>query len=74
VITLLGKIEANVASATEQTLLRILTPLLKLYTAKQAIAVTTEAIESLGGTGYMEVRNLTSTTATHIHIHITSCN
>jgi len=34
--------------------LRLLTPLLKLYTGKQAIAVASEGIESLGGTGYME--------------------
>jgi alkylation response protein AidB-like acyl-CoA dehydrogenase len=27
---------------------------LKLYTAKQAIAIASEGIECLGGTGYME--------------------
>jgi putative acyl-CoA dehydrogenase len=36
-------------------MLRILTPLLKLFTAKQSIAVVSESLESLGGTGYMEV-------------------
>ncbi|KAN0008587.1 hypothetical protein ACTFIU_009311 [Dictyostelium citrinum] len=35
-------------------LLRIVTPLSKLYTAKQSITVSSEAIEALGGTGYME--------------------
>lgn len=35
-------------------MLRLLTPIMKLYTAKQAIAITSESIESLGGTGYME--------------------
>lgn len=34
--------------------LRMATPLLKLYTAKQAVAVCSEAIEALGAAGYME--------------------
>ena len=38
----------------DNIMLRLLTPLMKLYTAKQAIAMSSEAIESLGGTGYME--------------------
>jgi len=41
-------------SQKEALMLRILTPLLKLYTAKQSIAVISEGMESLGGTGYME--------------------
>lgn len=45
----------NAALAAEDAaLLRLLTPVMKLYTAKQAIYMTSEAIESLGGTGYME--------------------
>ena len=35
-------------------MLRLLTPLLKLYTGKQSIAVCSESIECIGGTGYME--------------------
>ena len=35
-------------------MLRLLTPLLKLYTGKQSIAVCSESIECVGGTGYME--------------------
>ena len=35
-------------------LLRILTPLAKLYTAKQSIACASECLESLGGQGYIE--------------------
>jgi len=35
-------------------LLRILTPLMKLYTAKQSIACVSESLESLGGQGYIE--------------------
>lgn len=51
---LLGKIECQTATEDENVVFRLLTPMVKLYTAKQAIAVTSEAIESLGGTGYME--------------------
>jgi len=51
---LLGKSECKVATSEEETMLRLLTPLLKLYTAKQSISVASEVIECLGGTGYME--------------------
>jgi len=54
VLILLGKVECKVATQEEDLMLRLLTPLLKLYTAKQSIAVTSECLESLGGTGYME--------------------
>jgi len=42
---LLGKSECNEASEDELELLRFLTPLLKLYTAKQAISVCSEGLE-----------------------------
>ena len=51
---LLGKSEANVASVDDLHLLRLLTPLLKLYTAKQAISVSSEGLETFGGQGYIE--------------------
>jgi len=35
-------------------MLRLLTPLLKLYTAKQAMSVISEGLECFGGLGYME--------------------
>jgi alkylation response protein AidB-like acyl-CoA dehydrogenase len=54
VVVLLGKTECGTATETDNVLLRLLTPLLKLYTGKQSVAVASEAIESLGGTGYME--------------------
>jgi alkylation response protein AidB-like acyl-CoA dehydrogenase len=38
----------------DQTMLRLLTPLAKLYTAKQAVAVASEGLESFGGQGYIE--------------------
>lgn len=37
-----------------ELLLRILTPLVKLYTAKESISATSEALECFGGAGYME--------------------
>jgi len=55
VVLRLGRTECDPkATQEEHVLLRLLTPIMKLYTAKQAIAITSESIESLGGTGYME--------------------
>ncbi len=51
---LLGKEECDLASETERSLLRLLTPVAKLYTAKQAIASASECIEMFGGLGYLE--------------------
>ena len=42
---MLGKSECDEASEDELELLRFLTPLLKLYTAKQAISVCSEGLE-----------------------------
>jgi len=39
--------------ARTEALLRLLTPIVKLYSAKQSVAFMAEAIESFGGTGYM---------------------
>ena len=33
---------------------RLLLPVAKLYTAKQAVAVASEGLESFGGAGYLE--------------------
>ncbi len=54
VVELLGRVEAGVASAEEAALLRLLTPIAKLTTAKQAVAGTSEALECFGGAGYLE--------------------
>ncbi|NXL33959.1 ACD11 dehydrogenase, partial [Glaucidium brasilianum] len=54
IVRLLGLVEANMASEQDQLLLRLLIPVAKLYTGKQASAVVTEAMESFGGQGYME--------------------
>lgn len=42
----------------EQLLLRLLVPLGKLYTAKQAVAQVSEGLECFGGQGYMEDTNI----------------
>lgn len=51
---LLGRAEAGVASPAERLALRAVTPLAKLTTAKQAVAVASEALECFGGAGYVE--------------------
>ena len=54
VVELLGRAEANQASREQLDLLRLLTPIAKLVTGKQAVAVVGEAIEAFGGAGYVE--------------------
>jgi alkylation response protein AidB-like acyl-CoA dehydrogenase len=53
-VELLGKEETGQATDSELAILRLLTPLVKLYTAKQAIVVVSEALEAFGGAGYIE--------------------
>lgn len=54
VIELLGRAQHGKANAAEAALLRLLTPLAKLWTGKLAVAICSEAIECLGGAGYIE--------------------
>ncbi|XP_011614079.2 acyl-CoA dehydrogenase family member 11-like [Takifugu rubripes] len=54
VCRLLGREESGVASQLDTNLLRLLTPVVKLYTGKQAVAVVSEGLECFGGQGYME--------------------
>lgn len=51
---LLGREEVGEISASERVLLRVLTPILKLYTAKKAIQISSEVVEMFGGAGYIE--------------------
>jgi alkylation response protein AidB-like acyl-CoA dehydrogenase len=51
---LLGKLEHGKADDHEVALLRGLTPLAKLATAKWAVAAAAEVMESIGGVGYCE--------------------
>jgi alkylation response protein AidB-like acyl-CoA dehydrogenase len=54
VIEILGRLEANEARAHDETLLRLLTPIAKLTTGKQVVAVLSEVLECFGGAGYVE--------------------
>jgi putative acyl-CoA dehydrogenase len=53
-LELLGKEECGTATRDESAVLRLLTPLAKLYTAKQAVAGASEVVEGFGGAGYVE--------------------
>ncbi|XP_053324551.1 acyl-CoA dehydrogenase family member 11-like [Spea bombifrons] len=54
VARLLGLEETNMATEQDLYLLRLLTPIAKLYTGKQSLAVISEGLECFGGQGYME--------------------
>lgn len=54
VVELLGREETGQASEAELAMLRLLTPVAKLFTAKQAVLVASEVLESFGGAGYVE--------------------
>jgi putative acyl-CoA dehydrogenase len=54
VASLMGKEELGQASDVESGVLRILVPVLKLYTGKQGVSVISEVLESFGGAGYVE--------------------
>jgi acyl-CoA dehydrogenase len=51
---LLGRVEHGSAAPHEATLLRLLTPLAKLWTGKLAVKICSEALECFGGAGYIE--------------------
>jgi hypothetical protein len=53
-IEVLGRAESGLASEDDLLLLRVLTPLVKLTTGKQAVAAVSESIEAFGGAGYVE--------------------
>ncbi|MCY1023605.1 acyl-CoA dehydrogenase family protein [Pyxidicoccus sp. MSG2] len=53
-VELLGRMEAKVASEQELLLQRLVTPLAKLTTGRQAVHVTSEVSEAFGGAGYVE--------------------
>jgi acyl-CoA dehydrogenase len=54
VVELLGAQEAGELDDGGRALLRVLTPLAKLTTARQAVAVASEVVEAFGGAGYVE--------------------
>lgn len=53
-ILFMGKVEANVASKDDELLLRILTAVVKAFTAEKAVSAMEESMTTLGGMGYME--------------------
>jgi acyl-CoA dehydrogenase len=53
-VELLGREEAGELDDSQRALLRVVTPIAKLLTARQAVAVVSECIEAFGGAGYVE--------------------
>ncbi len=53
-VELLGREETGVLTESEARLLRLITPIMKLTTGKQAVTVLTEVLECFGGAGYVE--------------------
>ncbi|KAJ3291965.1 hypothetical protein HK104_005667 [Borealophlyctis nickersoniae] len=55
-VQLLGRIENADANSdtTDQTALRLVTPMLKAWVAKTSVGFISESMEALGGQGYME--------------------
>ncbi len=53
-VELLGREEAGEITEEEAQLLRLITPIAKLTTAKQAVQVASETLEAFGGAGYVE--------------------
>ncbi len=51
---LLGRVEHAAGDADDAALLRLLTPLAKLWTGKLAVRICSEALECFGGAGYIE--------------------
>jgi putative acyl-CoA dehydrogenase len=51
---LLGRDELGLSSPEESAMLRMLTPIAKLYTGKASMQITSEAMECVGGAGYIE--------------------
>ena len=54
VAELTGRSETGEISEDDARLLRLLTPVMKLSTGKQAVMVSSEVLESFGGAGYVE--------------------
>jgi len=54
VTKLLGQTETGKATDDEVKLLRLLTPIVKLYTGKKSVSVISELLECMGGAGYLE--------------------
>jgi len=53
-VELMGRQEAGELDDAQKALLRVITPIAKLLTARQAVSVVSECIEAFGGAGYVE--------------------
>ncbi len=53
-VELLGRDETDGLDAAGKDLMRLLTPIAKLVTGKQSVAVLSEVLEGFGGAGYVE--------------------
>jgi acyl-CoA dehydrogenase len=53
-VELMGRLESGEIDEQQRALLRLITPIAKLATAKQAVEVMSECIEAFGGAGYVE--------------------
>lgn len=53
-VELLGREEARTITEEEAVLMRLITPIAKATTGKQAVASASEVLESFGGAGYIE--------------------
>jgi acyl-CoA dehydrogenase len=53
-VELAGRAEAGQIDDQQRALLRLVTPLTKLVTGKQAVGAVSEVVESFGGAGYVE--------------------
>jgi alkylation response protein AidB-like acyl-CoA dehydrogenase len=58
VVTLVGRQETDELDEAGEALLRLLQPATKLATGRQAVAGTSEALEAIGGLGYIESTGL----------------
>jgi len=57
-VELQGREEAGAITDAERTVLRLLLPIQKLVTGRQAVAAASEALEAFGGAGYIEDTHL----------------
>ena len=55
---LLGASEVNEISEEESSLLRLMTPIIKLWTGKKSVQTSSELVEAFGGAGYIEDSHL----------------
>ncbi len=53
-VAILGRLERGAGRPHDETMLRLLTPIVKLTTGKSSVAIASETLECFGGAGYVE--------------------